>query len=138
MPALEAFISDWRLNRVIEDARAGHRARFTGRARFSPDGAGLRYAESGQLRLPDQPPLTATRDYLWRPGEDGIAVLFADGRPFHVIHPGNAPCAEHTCDPDSYQVSYDFGCWPEWRTIWCAVGPGKDYVMHSQYLRAGD
>ncbi|MHC0053140.1 DUF6314 family protein [Actibacterium sp. D379-3] len=138
MPRLDAFAGEWIIRRDIEDARAGGRTRFEGRALLTPDGAGLRYDEEGLLQVPGQPAMAASRRYLWRPAENGIVLFFADGRPFHVIGPGQAPQATHHCDPDLYQVSYDFGHWPGWQATWRVTGPRKDYVMRSDYSRKTD
>lgn len=135
MPELQAFIGAWRVARDIEDARAGTCARFEGRVTFTPDGAGLTYAEEGVLHLPGQAPMTATRRYLWRDRAEGIAVLFDDGRPFHTIGAGLAPEAAHPCGPDLYEVSYNFTRWPEWQATWRVRGARKDYVMLSHFVR---
>ncbi len=137
---LEAFAGRWRLRREIEDFAAGHLARFTGTAVFSPEeGGALALTEEGTLRLPGAAPLKASRRYLWRPGQGGaIEILFEDGRPFHVIAPGLKPEAEHLCPPDLYRVAYDFTAWPDWRAVWRVKGPRKDYRMTSRYTRACD
>jgi len=134
-PALEDFEGQWRLEREIEDARAGQRVRFSGTALFSPDTEGLLCEEAGDLILPGQPPMRASRRYLWRAQGEDIAVLFHDGRPFHLIGPGARPAAEHDCPPDFYRVRYDFRHWPDWEAEWRVSGPRKSYVMRSRYLR---
>ncbi|SIO24969.1 hypothetical protein SAMN05444722_1020 [Rhodovulum sp. ES.010] len=137
MPELADFIGLWRLSRIIEDARAGHLARFEGQARLSEGAGGLVYAETGALRLPGQPAFTATRRYLWRAGAAGIDIFFEDGRFFHAIRPGTAPKASHDCPPDRYAVAYDFAHWPLWSSRWRVTGPRKDYVMVSRYAPDG-
>lgn len=133
MPCLDMFAGAWRVERDIEDAKSGQTTRFDGTALFTPDGKGLIYDEEGQMHLPGQPPMHASRRYLWRKVKGGIDVLFDDGRPFHHIGGGTEPQADHICTPDLYQVSYDFGHWPDWRATWRVSGPRKDYVMHSHY-----
>jgi len=133
MPELEDFTGAWRLSRVIEDARAGQIVHLEGRALFTPDEAGLVCEESGKLQLPGQAPLQATRRFLWRRAEGGIAVHFEDGRFFHLIGPGLNPEAMHDCPPDLYRVAYDFSRWPDWSTRWRVEGPRKDYAMRSTY-----
>ncbi|MCO8145383.1 DUF6314 family protein [Rhodovulum tesquicola] len=137
MPDLEAFAGEWRLDRVIEDARAGHAARFEGRAVFAPGKAGLVQAETGRLHLPGHAPMTAERRYLWRQGASGIEVFFEDGRFFHAIAPGPHAQALHDCPPDRYEVGYDFARWPDWSSLWRVTGPRKDYAMRSVYTRLG-
>ncbi|MBN2905906.1 MAG: trigger factor [Rhodobacteraceae bacterium] len=135
MPDLAQFEGEWHLHRVIADARAGHEVVFEGRARFAPDEAGLVYHEDGHLHLPGQAPMAATRRYLWRADGAGIAVLHADGRPFHVIAPGDRPAVAHDCAPDLYRGAYDFTGWPAWSSHWRVTGPRKDYTMRSDYVR---
>lgn len=131
-PRLEEFAGLWRIVRQIR--QPGGDAGFAGTARFTPDGAGLHYREEGLLTLPAAPPMRAEREYLWRSDGAGIAVFFADGRAFHRFDPA-APEASHWCDPDDYQVRYDFTAWPGWRAEWRVTGPRKDYVMVSDYSR---
>ena len=131
---LAAFEGDWRLARVIEDARAGQRGAFAGAARFTPAPGGLAYLEEGTLTLGAAPPMAASRRYFWRAAGAGIAVDFEDGRFFHAFATGEArPGAEHLCDPDTYAVRYDFTLWPLWRAEWRVLGPRKDYRMVSDY-----
>lgn len=134
-PALAEFEGRWRLEREIEDAKAGQIVRFSGQAIFRPGEGGLICAETGEMTWPGQPPLRATRRYLWQGQGEDIAVFFDDGRPFHLIAPGARPSAEHDCPPDLYEVRYDFRNWPEWRAEWRVHGPRKDYLMRSRYAR---
>ena len=93
----------------------------------------MHYVETGLLRLGDQPPMNAERRYFWREGTGGvIEVLFDDGRAFHRIDPAD-PTDRHWCDPDTYDVTYDFGAWPNWSSTWRVRGPRKDYEMVSHY-----
>ena len=135
-PVLEDFTGQWQLSRAITEA-SGSKASFSGQAWFTPEGAGLGYREEGVLQLPGQTPIRAERRYLWQAApEGGIAVLFSDGRPFHRFDPGQArPEDRHYCDPDIYDVVYDFDRWPEWRSRWRVTGPRKDYEMTTQYWR---
>lgn len=135
-PELADFTGGWRLSRQIVPA-TGAPARFIGTAEFTPRPDGrLAYRETGQLMLPDAPAMQAERGYLWAAEGGGIAVFFADGRPFHRFTPAR-PEARHWCAPDDYSVRYDFSAWPEWHSHWQVRGPRKDYTMFSQYSRAG-
>lgn len=134
-PGLDEFAGSWRLEREIDDAKAGQAVRFSGEALFRRDAEGLLCEEAGEMILPGQPPLRASRRYLWRAKGGDIAVLFHDGRPFHLIGPGARPGAGHDCPPDLYQVRYDFRRWPDWEAEWRVSGPRKDYVMRSRYAR---
>ncbi|MGR3269435.1 hypothetical protein DU478_06715 [Thalassococcus profundi] len=131
---LWSFEGHWSLSREIDDRRAGHVARAEGEAEMRRDAAGLVYAEEVRLVLPGQRPVTGTRRYLWRPGLHGVAVSFEDGRPFHdfALGTGHAESA-HWCDPDQYDVHYDFSGWPRWTSLWCVAGPAKDYRMLTRY-----
>ena len=136
---LQAFAGSWEIDRDIEDVRDRRIGRFTGVATFTPDRDGLRYREEGRLVLGDAPPMTATRDYLWRDAGSGtIEVRFGDGRLFHCfVADEPAPAAEHDCPPDRYRVRYDFGRWPRWRAEWRVTGPRKDYGLVSRFRPAG-
>lgn len=134
VPQLADFAGEWRIERQIVDRRAAQILHFAGRARFAPEGAGLRYREEGRLVLADGSELVATRDYLWRRMGARIAVTHADGSAFHVFDPA-APEARHACGPDDYRVRYDFGRWPDWRAEWTVTGPRKDYTTSSLYRR---
>ncbi len=137
MPQLGEFEGLWRIARRIEDEWMGTTGLFEGVARFTPDGQGLAYTEVGELRLPQEPPMPARRHLLWRETAEGICVLYDDGRPFHRI-PARAHVAQdwHDCGFDSYDVTYNFTRWPQWRMIWKVCGPRKDYVSISDFRRA--
>lgn len=130
-PTLDQFEGTWSFERRINHENAPPAA-ASGQAVFSPDGIGLRYDETGTLRLNDGPPMTATRSYLWR--ADGV-VLFEDGRDFHCIPHGDAD-ATHLCGADTYGVRYDFSTWPIWTSRWSVTGPKKSYVMTTVYQRS--
>ena len=134
MPQLDDFTGRWRIARRIEDDWMGTTGLFEGVARFTPTGDGLRYDEVGELMLPQEPPMAASQRLLWRADGDAIAVAFADGRPFHRIATGARVVQDwHDCEPDSYEVTYNFTRWPEWRMIWKVCGPRKDYVSISDF-----
>ncbi|RME14657.1 MAG: trigger factor [Alphaproteobacteria bacterium] len=136
MPHLFEFEGRWRIARRIEDHWMGRTGLFEGVARFHPDGAGLVLDEVGELRLPQEVPMVARRRYLWREEGDALAVLYEDGSPFHRIAHG-APVVQawHGCDPDDYEVTYNFTRWPAWRMVWRVRGPRKDYTSISDFTR---
>lgn len=136
MPELIEFLGVWQVSRRIADANDPRPARFDGKAAFTPNGSGLTYHESGLLTLGDGQGLRAERTYHWQAGFQGIAVFFADGRPFHAFAADGDATATHWCDPDTYVVRYDFRNWPDWESCWQVTGPRKNYRMTTLYRRA--
>lgn len=133
-PDLEDFEGAWHLERDIVHAD-GSTARFFGRAVWSRGDDGLTYRESGKLTIAGGASVQAERRYIWKEQADGrIGVYFADGRPFHLIDP-QRPEDRHFCDPDLYDVEYDFSDWPNWSCRWVVKGPLKDYRMSTTYKR---
>lgn len=134
MVDLGFFAGEWRLARRVEDARAGEVLRFEGTAVFAWEDGGLLCEETGAWVGGARDGLAGTRRSLWRAGEGGrIAVLFADGRPFHDFHPAEG-AAVHLCGADRYAVRYAFAG-AGWEAVWRVTGPVKDYVMQSRYGR---
>ena len=137
--SLEQFVGSFQLVRHIHDGadRDGPLvARLEGSAVFTPDQAGLAYAETGEMRLEGGQIVSAERQYLWRAEPGRIAVFFGDGRAFHTFDPAEPhPEARHDCDPDLYRVRYDFSRWPDWSSEWRVTGPRKNYRMVSEYAR---
>lgn len=134
---ISRFEGDWQLHRHIYDLDSLWLGKFDGFARFSRVNAGLHYLEEGMLQFGGLTAMKATRTYVWTFPDDGmIRLLFEDGAHFHDFDP-NAPRpqATHYCDPDEYDVTYDFRKWPEWRAEWRVEGPRKDYRMVSSYSR---
>lgn len=127
---LQDFEGAWRLTRVITHAD-GRVAEVAGRALWWPEGTGLAYRETGEMRMPGFAPMQVERRYFW---EAGMAVHFTDGRFFHTVPPGGGETA-HWCDPDQYDGSYDFSDWPLFRVSWQVRGPSKDYRMTTTYTR---
>lgn len=127
------FCGEWRLSRGIASEVAGQSGQFDGRAWFTPHEDGLLYREAGTLVVGGHA-MEAERRYLWRKAGAQIVVLFEDGRPFHSFTPAQV-AASHFCDPDTYNVTYDFARWPQWSSRWRVSGPRKDYVMTTQYRR---
>ncbi|MCH2093801.1 MAG: DUF6314 family protein [Rhodobacteraceae bacterium] len=130
------FVGRWRLERQIDDHTTGHALHFSGEAVLTPDGSDLSYAETGQLMLPGQSAVHATRTYTWRASPGGVRVFFSDGGYFHAFDP-DATCSSdrHWCDPDTYVATYSFLQWPVWQADWRVQGPRKDYLSRSTYSR---
>lgn len=133
------FEGTWTLERLIQDRLTGQDSTLTGTAKLTrgADGA-LDYTEEGELKVPDQPPLTASRSYRWTRKNGGqVAVDFEDGGHFHSFSLNRTmPEATHICSPDMYHVTYDFSKWPAWSAEWRVQGPRKSYRLRSEYRRA--
>lgn len=128
---LDAFLGTWRLDRTIEDRRAGQTLSFAGLAKVTKTPEGATYWEGGVLTLPNGP-LHGERRYHWAPVEHGVAVFFEDGRTFHSFS-FRAAEADHLCGDDLYRVTYDFAQWPKWTATWRVEGPRKNYTSVSRY-----
>lgn len=127
MRQLADFLGQWALSRRIVPA-VGPEAQFEGTAVWTADGA---YTEEGLLRVDGQPPMRAERRYTW---DAELTVYFEDGRFFHRVPPAGGATG-HWCDPDQYDVTYDFALWPRFEVRWRVVGPRKNYEMISHYYR---
>ena len=128
MRVLADFEGTWALVReIVHDD--GTRARATGRVAFTRESDDLSYCESGQMIIGQAAPLTFERRYVW--GAD-LGVYFDDGRFFHHVPPMGGR-AHHFCDPDTYDVTYDFSDWPRWTAHWQVSGPRKGYEMVTRF-----
>ena len=125
------FAGQWALHRTI-DQKNGPAATFCGQASWTPHDTGLMYRETGELAITGQTPMQSTRQYVWH---SDLSVFFDDGRFFHQV-PAQGGQTGHWCDPDQYDVTYDFTTWPAFQVVWQVKGPRKDYTMISQYARA--
>ena len=130
--SLYAFEGLWTLSRVIRH-ESGLTDSFNGECEFTRSGHRLIQDERGVL-ITAEGQFDATRRYIWSERNDRLEVQFDDMRPFHTIPLNDvAPRTVHLCDPDRYQVTYDFAEWPVWRTVWAVEGPRKGYVMETEY-----
>jgi len=127
---LADFAGKWRLERQITH-QGQPPAGFSGWATWAAAPGGMQYFELGELRLTGQPPMRAERRYFWHAD---LRVDFEDGRFFHQVPPEGGT-ARHWCDPDTYDVRYDFSGWPRFEVIWQVAGPAKQYAMVSRYSR---
>ena len=126
------LVGTWLIDRVMDDRITGDRHQVSGTAVIT---AG-HYREDGQLTMADGTTFASQRSYLWNFHADKIDVFFDDGRPFHSIIFGSKAAEDsHYCDPDLYDVAYDFQKFPTWRAVWTAAGPRKDYVMTTLYRK---
>jgi hypothetical protein len=139
------LLGTWRLDREVDDHLTGEGRTVTGTATLELVEPGrVRWHEEGVMRwsgheLPVQRTLWVVRE------DDGWAVRFEDGRPFHPWAVGEP--VEHPCAPDHYTGLVEVeGAAPaggpdagpaSWRVEWRARGPQKDYVMRTVLRRAG-
>ena len=129
---LDQFVGRWRSARRIRHDDGTH-ARSEGTVELSPDGEGLRWVETGRLRM-SMHNFHYERRYLWRQSDDGIEVLFEDGRPFHRFAP-RVTATGHRCPPDRYRVIYSFDLPQAWSTRWRVDGPRKGYAIEALFRR---
>ncbi|MEO0401383.1 MAG: DUF6314 family protein [Pseudomonadota bacterium] len=127
---LTDFAGTWGIARDIVPS-FGSPARFEGQAVWTPQEDTLTYVETGILSIPGSTPMRAERRYIW--GAD-LSVYFEGGAFFHQVPAGGGRTV-HFCEPDTYLVDYDFGDWPQFRTVWSVKGPKKSYVMTSLFTR---
>ncbi|MCK9248236.1 MAG: DUF6314 family protein [Solirubrobacteraceae bacterium] len=125
----------WSLDRTIEDHAAGRTGTVDGRARFVPDGDGLRWIEEGTLRLGGYVG-DGAREMRVRPDGATWAVDFDDGRPFHPLDLRTGSCAvEHPCRADLYRGELRATGPDELRVTWRIGGPAKDLTITTVYRR---
>ncbi len=130
LSSLAALEGCWSLTRQIVhgDGRVDH---FDGEVLFQRSGARMIQNESGVLRVGNQT-FQGQRQYIWDHSDGLLRVFFDDMRPFHTVALGlDRVETTHLCDPDRYNVVYDFHDWPNWTSTWTVEGPRKDYVMTS-------
>lgn len=128
------FLGNWALERRIDDVLSGSVSTFSGTACLSVGENQWSYHEVGKLLLADAQPMTAERRYIWRADDNGVDIHFDDGRFFHRLDCSNDAVAQHWCDPDQYDVEYNFSNWPKWQNTWSVRGPKKNYTMTSAYM----
>lgn len=133
------FGGDWRVERRIDDRRAGEALIFDGAARFTAEDAPERLTETetGRLIRASGEGFEARRVTLWRFSDVATAALFfADGRPFCQFDFLQTPAsATHHCGADHYDGEATIVSEGEWRLVWRVTGPRKDYVSATRYLR---
>lgn len=130
------FLGRWSIVRTIQEHEAQAAATFEGVAEIIDAGNAWNYSETGTLTLQQGGAFQAERTYIWRPNGQTIDTYFSDGRYFHTIELSAKPKTSHWCDPDQYEVRYDFSAWPAWAAQWDVVGPRKNYRMVSAFRKA--
>jgi hypothetical protein len=141
--ALKTFLEgEWRLERTLDDRRAGQQGSLSGRAVFAAEGDGLLYREEGRLVIggPADPTYEgpALQSYRYDfPAPGRAAVSFRDGRFFHALDlTGGSWRCTHLCAPDRYDGEFTVSGPHAWRVVWRVSGPRKDLTLDSAYRRA--
>jgi hypothetical protein len=138
----EFLQGSWRLERRLDDRRAGQQGRLSGQALFAPVEGDLLYREEGRLTIGDHvgPAEQSYRYAFPAPGEGNAAraaVHFRDGRFFHDLDLSRGVWAcTHFCDPDRYEGEFSVLDADTWRVVWRVTGPRKDLTLDSTYRRA--
>ncbi len=127
---LSDFEGKWQFSRIVRHA-SGDLAEVTGQAVWTPQAGGLQCREAGQMVLNGAAPVSALQEFFW---QEDLCVYFKDGRFFHQI-PAMGGDAAHWCEPDQYDVTYDFAGWPCWSATWRVKGPRKDYTLETRFSR---
>jgi hypothetical protein len=128
---------EWRLERRLDDRRAGQQGILTGKALFAPEGDDLRYSEEGRLAIGGhEGPAEQVYRYVFEvPGR--ARVQFRDGRFFHDLDlAAGRWTATHLCAPDRYDGDFTALGRDSWRVVWRVTGPRKDLILDSSYRRA--
>jgi hypothetical protein len=135
---LKGFLEGkWRLERRLDDRRAGQQGSLTGTAVFAAERDDLLYSEEGRLVIGqhDGPAEQVHRyafDASWR-----ALVHFRDGRFFHDLDlTAGRWTATHLCAPDRYDGDFTAPDGDSWRVVWRVTGPRKDLILDSSYRRA--
>lgn len=135
---LRAFLEGtWLVTRKLRDRRAGAQGTLEGEAMFQAEGDGLVYRENGVLRL-RHGAFKASRVYRYNfPALHCAEIFFDDGSRFHALDLSSGICeVEHQCGADSYRGQFLVVGFNEWHVDWQVLGPRKDQILESRYLRA--
>lgn len=128
------LLGSWRLDRTIDDRRAGEHSsvsgmldltmRTPGRIDWTERGRWVR--ASGEVEVSRRLALVRIDPGWW--------MRFEDGHDFHLW----SPDAEvvHQCTPDTYQGLVT-GTPTRWSVRWEVAGPRKDYRMTTKLTRLG-
>jgi hypothetical protein len=133
---LAYLAGEWTLTREIVDHRSGRSGSFDGVANVRTSGRRGRYEEHGRLRFGGYDGSARRTLELVGTNGSGVAVLFADGRPFFDLDLLMGTCqAVHQCSEDRYEL--EFGATSTDRLLerWRVCGPEKDYEARTTWRR---
>jgi hypothetical protein len=136
---LSILMGEWQLERVIEDHLKATCGRFEGTATVASADANdvATYDECGRVSFgahegPSHRALIFTR----RP-EGGVAVTFADGKPFFELDLRAGHCeALHPCRADTYELAFELRSRDHLTERWRVRGPEKDYDAVTTWRRS--
>jgi hypothetical protein len=133
---LAFLLGRWSIERVICDYRDGSEATFSGVAVVTPGDEGASYVEAGQLRRGSHSgPARRTLAFRELAG-GGVAVDFADGRPFIELDLAAGRWAgTHPCRADRYELSFEALGPDRMHETWRVTGPAKDYGAETVWRR---
>jgi len=134
---LKSFLAGrWHISRRISDHRTSVAGRFSGEAAFTTVGDGLRYDESGSVRL-GTCRQQATRAYMYVFDSPRRAdVWFDDGGYFHSLELVEGRWrVRHVCADDIYDGAFRVLGDDAWTAVWRVTGPRKGYVLRTRYCR---
>jgi len=132
------MVGRWDVVREIVDERRALTGTFRGIADFVPDGAGLRWIETGELEWAGRRRPAGHRFRVEPAAAVGTAnVTFDDGRFFHSLDlAGGSSDFVHDCAPDRYTGSLTVASPELWKLSWDVDGPAKLIKLRSTYRRA--
>jgi hypothetical protein len=125
------FLGRWQVKRTIVDRKAKAAYRFSGEATIDAS----TFVESGMIAY-GETLLKSERTYNLRSDEEGLDILFSDGRLF--VRLGMAPAQRvfHLCGEDNYVGRFFFEADGTWAEFWQVNGPRKNYTSIARYSRS--
>lgn len=133
------LLGEWSLERRITDHLTDQDLVFDGTAQVTPDTADPEtaiYREEGLLEVHGRSGPARRSLRFARIAPAGVAVAFADGRPFFDLDLTTGICtATHPCKADTYLLSFDVLDADTMLEGWNVRGPDKDYDAETVWRR---
>jgi hypothetical protein len=130
---------NWTFQRTVSGE-----ARAEGTASFTRNWNTLNYYESGVLhRFEDKKSFHVYQTYSYRLRNDLISVYFSNKQLFHPLHfdppnPTTFPFiarGTHHCEPDTYEMLYQFDNLNQFRVTCAVKGPHKNYEIYTVFQK---
>lgn len=139
------FIGGWRMERRIDDRRAGRAGAAVGEAVIADigDAATAICTEALTIDYGGQR-FAGEQTMHWRFDDaDGPTLFSRDGRLLVTLRfrqdGGRARASfSHDCGEDLYEGVAEIGDESSWRLVWNVRGPRKDYTLDTLYFRIGE